>query len=244
MKYIVLSKSSMIAENAENILQRIAFACAKAGRKPEDVTLIGVAKTFKSGAVSELVKTGVYDIGENYVQELLEKHQTLNDDRIHWHFIGHLQSNKVKSIAPWIYMIHAVDSAGLGEEISKRAAQAERIIPILIEVNTTGEKTKFGVMPEALPALANTLAEFPNIKIAGLMTIGPFLPDPEQSRPAFRLLTELRHDLQQQGFTLPHLSMGMTNDFEVAIQEGATHIRVGTAIFGKRIKINTTVGEQ
>ena len=244
MKYIETSKPAMIAQNVENILQRVAFTCTKAGRKPEEVTLIGVAKTFTSEAVGELVHAGVLDVGENYVQELQEKHRALNDERIRWHFIGHLQSNKVKNIAPWIHMIHAVDSVSLGEEISKRAEQSGRVIPILIEVNTTGEQSKFGAAPEAVMGLAKDLMRFPHINVTGLMTIGPFLPDPEQSRPAFRMLNELRQHLRQDGFTLPHLSMGMTNDFEVAIEEGATLVRVGTAIFGKRIKHNSTISGQ
>lgn len=226
----------MIAENVENIRRRITLACKSAGRKPEDVSLIAVTKTWNSSMVEAVIQAGVPDIGENYVQEMLEKHKTLGSSNILWHYIGHLQTNKVKYIAPWIYMIHAVDSFALGKEISKRALQAGRTIPVLVEVNTTGEESKYGVAPGAALPLIRELADLQNISVAGFMTIGPFLPDPEQSRPAFRMLRELRQNVQANGFKMPHLSMGMTNDFEVAIQEGATMVRVGTAIFGKRVK--------
>ncbi len=236
MKYIVYPNASMIAENVENIRRRVALACKTAGRKPEDVSLIAVTKTWNSEMVQAVVQAGIVEVGENYVQEMLEKYEALGSTDIRWHFIGHLQTNKVKYIAPWVYLIHAVDSAALGKEISKRALQAGRTIPVLIEVNTSGEESKYGVTPEAVIPLAQELSKVTNIALEGLMTIGPFLPDPEESRPAFRKLKELQKKLQDHGFTAPHLSMGMTNDFEVAIQEGATIVRVGTAIFGKRIK--------
>jgi pyridoxal phosphate enzyme (YggS family) len=148
--------------------------------------------------------------------------------------IGHLQTNKVKEIIPWIGTIQTVDSLRLGEEISRRAGAAGRSVDVLVEVNTSGEATKFGAAPEGAPELVRGLGRLPHLRVTGLMTIGPFLPDPEQSRPAFRLLRSLRDRLAGSGHALPHLSMGMTNDLEVAVEEGATIVRVGTAIFGSR----------
>jgi pyridoxal phosphate enzyme (YggS family) len=178
----------------------------------------------------------VHDLGENFVQELLKKREELSAAEIRWHFIGHLQSNKVKQIIEWVHLVHSVDSLNLGSEISKRAAIAGRRVEVLIEVNSTGEAAKFGVRPGDLPGLAEKLGRLPNLAVAGLMTVGPFLPDPESSRPSFRMMRTLRESLAGAGRPLPHLSMGMTNDFEVAIEEGATMIRIGTAIFGPRSK--------
>ncbi len=228
----------MIRDNIESIRQRIDAACAKARRNPTEVTLLAVSKTFPVEAIAEAVDAGLKDVGENYVQELLEKREALLHKRdIRWHFIGHLQSNKVKYIAGWIHLIHAVDNVGLAREIDKRASQAKRLIDVLVEVNTTGEQSKFGVKPEETVEFVESLAEFQNIRIAGLMTIGPFLPDPEGSRPMFRTLRLLKEEiarLNQPNVKMKHLSMGMTGDFEVAIDEGATIVRIGTAIFGKR----------
>jgi hypothetical protein len=198
---------------------------------------VAVSKTFPATAVREAVRAGIQDIGENYIQELLEKREQLGEPDIRWHAIGHLQRNKVKYVAPWINLIHAVDDLELAREIDKRAAQAERVIDILVEVNTTGERSKFGVRPEATAEFVHSMAGLENIRITGLMTIGPFLPDPEGSRPMFRQLRELRDDLgriRQPNLRARHLSMGMTGDFEVAIDEGATLLRIGTAIFGSR----------
>ncbi|MBI1805302.1 MAG: YggS family pyridoxal phosphate-dependent enzyme [Ignavibacteriae bacterium] len=228
----------MVAENVQNIRERILTACARVNRRPEEVTLIAVAKTFTSDKIREVVRAGVSDIGENYVQELHQKQQELADEQIRWHFIGHLQSNKVKHILGSVHLIHSVDSLPLGQEISKRAVQIGRTAGILVEVNTSGETSKYGVSPHEAPDLVGKLLHLPNITVAGLMTIGPFLPDPEQSRPAFRILRQLQQELEGKHVRLPHLSMGMTNDFEVAIEEGSTMIRIGTAIFGRRQKRN------
>lgn len=229
----------MIRENIETIRSRIAEACGKARRDPDEVTLLAVSKTFSSDAIAEAVAAGIVDVGENYVQELLNKKLQLESLPVRWHFIGHLQSNKVKYVAGWIHLVHAVDSIGLASELDKRAKQAGRVIDVLLEVNTTGEKSKFGLRPEATTGFVQSLAAFQNIRIAGLMTIGPFLPDPEGSRPMFRTLRLLKDEvaaLNQPNVEMRHLSMGMTGDFEVAIEEGATIIRVGTAIFGKRTR--------
>jgi pyridoxal phosphate enzyme (YggS family) len=225
----------MIQNNIDTIRQQINAACAKAGRDPKEVTLLAVSKTFPAELVSEAVAAGLRDVGENYVQELLQKREALSTRDIRWHFIGHLQSNKVKYFAGWIHLIHAVDNVGLAHEIDKRALQANRVMDILIEVNTTDEHSKFGVKPEAAVEFVKRLSGFQNIRVAGLMTIGPFLPDSEGSRPMFRRLRMLRDEiarLNQPNIQMKHLSMGMTGDFQVAIEEGATIVRIGTAIFG------------
>jgi len=227
----------MIQANIERIREKILHRCNTAGRHAAEVTLVAVSKTFPATTVREAVRAGVHDIGENYIQEVLEKREQLGDLDIRWHAIGHLQRNKVKYVAPWISLIHAVDDLELAREIDKRAARAERIIDILVEVNTTGERSKFGVRPETTAEFVHSMAGLENIRIAGLMTIGPFLPDPEGSRPMFRRLRELRDELdriRQSNLQVQHLSMGMTGDFEVAIDEGATLLRIGTAIFGSR----------
>ena len=224
----------MVAQNVKNINERIASACARAKRKVDEVTLVAVSKAFGPDRVAEAAAAGVVDFGENYVQELRAKYELLQNTQIRWHFIGHLQSNKVRVIIPWITCIHAVDSESLGREISRQAVRSARSVDVLIEVNTTAEQSKYGIPPDHCRPLAEKLVLLPGIRLIGLMTIGPFLPDPEQSRPAFRRLRELKERLVAAGVAMRHLSMGMTNDFEVAIDEGATMIRVGTAIFGAR----------
>jgi pyridoxal phosphate enzyme (YggS family) len=227
----------MIRDNIETIRRRIEAACVKAARNPGEVTLLAVSKTFSGSDIAEAVAAGVQDVGENYVQELLKKKEELEGKEIRWHFIGHLQSNKVKYVAGWIHLIHAVDNIGLARELDRRALQHRRTIDVLVEVNTTGEQSKFGIQPEAAIDFVGQLSTLPHLHVAGLMTIGPFLPDPEGSRPMFRTLRLLRDEIKRLGLpnvTMQHLSMGMTGDFEIAIEEGATIIRLGTAIFGKR----------
>ena len=238
---ILIVQSSMIGNNIEHIRDRVTRRCLSAGRNPSDITILAASKTFAAEDVAEAVHHGVPDIGENYVQELLQKRSALNDDHIRWHFIGHLQSNKVKQIIDWIYLIHAVDGEDLAREIDRRAQRADRTVDILLEVNTTGEHSKFGLRPDHTVAFVHQLTSLENIRVRGLMTIGPFLPDPEGSRPMFRQLRELRDEislLHQPNVAMEHLSMGMTGDFEVAIDEGATILRIGTAIFGSRRKQN------
>jgi pyridoxal phosphate enzyme (YggS family) len=229
----------MIPANVKLIRERIERCCERIGRDAADVTLVAVAKTFPPEMVREAVRAGVGDIGENYVQELQQKRAALGDEGIRWHFIGHLQSNKARMVAPFAHLIHAVDSVGLAHELDRRARDAGRVLDVLVEVNTTGEGSKFGVLPDAAGALVRALHPFPNLRIAGLMTIGPFLPDPEGSRPMYRVLRELRDSIAavpQDNVMMRHLSMGMTGDFEVAIEEGATIVRIGTAIFGRRVR--------
>ena len=229
----------MISANIAAVQERIASACRRVGRQREEVTLVGVTKTFPAEMVREAVRAGVRDIGENYVQEALRKREEVTEPDVRWHLIGHLQSNKVKSVAEWVHLVHALESRSLAKELDARAAQAGRTIEALVEVNTTGESSKFGLPPDRVEEFVRSLEEFSHIRIAGLMTIGPFLPDPEGSRPMFRMLRTLRDRLAQRpqpNLDLRHLSMGMTGDFEVAIEEGATLVRIGTAIFGTRTR--------
>lgn len=229
----------MISANIELIQERIRRRCAHAGRDPADVALVVVSKTFSSGMIREALGAGARDIGENYVQELVAKRGELEGEDVRWHFVGHLQRNKVRHIAPWIHLIHAVDDAELAAEIDRRAEQAGRTIDVLLEVNTTGERSKFGVTPEGVSGLVRNLERFRNIRVAGLMTMGPLAEDPEDARPMFRRLRELRDEIRAHGqdnVEMRHLSMGMTGDFEVAIEEGATLVRIGTAIFGARVR--------
>jgi pyridoxal phosphate enzyme (YggS family) len=230
----------LIAENIQNVRTRIRESAERAGRKPEDITLVAVTKTFTTDAVREALAAGLRDFGENYVQELRRKYEDCArtadaaGDRIRWHFIGHLQSNKLKYIAEWIHRIHAVDSLDLGTQISRWGTRLGTAIRVLVEVNTSGEPTKYGVAPGDAPRLVNELVLLPGVSVEGLMTMAPYDADPEECRPSFRALKGLKDKLQLEGLTLPHLSMGMTNDFEVAIEEGSTIVRIGTAIFGRR----------
>jgi pyridoxal phosphate enzyme (YggS family) len=203
--------------------------------------LIAVTKAFDAVKVREAVDSGINDIGENFVQELLEKRKEVGSPAIRWHFIGHLQSNKVKYIADFVHLIHSVDRRSVAEEIDKRGAKIGRVVEALVEVNTTGEETKFGVRPEATVEFITSIAHLKNLKLKGLMTIGPFLPNPEDSRPAFRTLRALSDEIRNkeiENVEMTELSMGMTHDFEVALEEGATMIRLGTAIFGPRKRAN------
>ncbi len=224
-----------IADNHARVLSMAAAACARVGRDPAGVTIIGVTKTKPVAAIEEAARAGLTDVGENYVQEFTEKHAALGD-LVRWHFIGHLQRNKVRVVAPIVSMIHAVDSERLGAEIDRWASATGRRLPVLLQVNTSGEESKFGVTPEGALPLARALAAMPGLDLRGLMTLAAFLDDPEGTRPMFRLLRETRDRLRQEtSLDLPDLSMGMTNDFEVAVEEGATFVRVGTAIFGERL---------
>lgn len=230
----------MIAQNVEILKNRIREACFRVGRKPEGVLLLGVTKTFGAEKVREAVEADLFDFGENYVQELNEKRAQLLDKQIRWHFIGHLQTNKVKYIAEYIHLIHSVDNEKLAEEIHKRAEKANRTIDILVEVHTTDEATKFGVLPSQTIELVKRISKYDRVRVQGLMTMGPFSDDPNDSRPSFQQVGDLKKQIEREGIEnveIRHLSMGMTHDFEVAIEEGATIIRIGTAIFGKRTNI-------
>ena len=217
----------MIAERARQVLDRIAAACARAHRDPSEVHLIAVAKGHPAVAVREAYAAGLHDIGENYAQELVAKQAACSELPVRWHFIGRLQRNKAKLVAGQVELVHAVETVELAAELGKRAGG--QVQPILISVNLAGETTKGGVTADALPELAKQIADVPGVRLDGLMTMPPPVDDPEQNRPYFEQLRKLGGELR-----LPLLSMGMSDDFEVAIACGATHVRVGTAIFGPR----------
>lgn len=225
-----------VCENYRAIEEKVEKACLRAGRKREDVTLIAVSKTKPVSMIHELLPLGVRDFGENKVQELTEKEELLPKD-IRWHMIGHLQRNKVKYVVGKACMIHSVDSLRLAEEISKEALKKQISVPILVEVNVAGEESKFGVSVQEAPFLVEQICRLPGIEVKGLMTIAPYVEDPEENRIVFRNLRKLSVDIREKNFdnvTMDILSMGMTGDYEVAIEEGATHVRVGTGIFGER----------
>jgi PLP dependent protein len=229
----------MIAENLKNLRKRIDLTCQKCGRKIDDVRLIAVSKTFSVELIQEAIVSGQIEFGENYVQELQEKHKALAERIVHWHFIGHLQSNKVKYIAEYVNLIHSVDDLNLGTEINKLAERCNRVQDVLVEIHTTDEATKFGVQPEHAILLIKELSQLSHLRVCGLMTMGPFSDNPNDSRSSFRCVTDLKKQIETEGIVnvqMRHLSMGMTHDFEVAIEEGSTIVRIGTAIFGRRTK--------
>lgn len=225
-----------VSENYKAVEERVRKACERAGRSRDEVTLIAVSKTKPVSMMEELLPLGVVDFGENKVQEITAKEEILPDS-VHWHMIGHLQRNKVKYIVDKTYLIHSVDSLRLAETISQEAAKKNVTASILIEVNVAGEESKYGVPTEEAPVLAEAISKLPNLTIKGLMTIAPFVENAEENREVFRNLRKLSVDIQEKKFnnvTMSVLSMGMTGDFEVAIEEGATMVRVGTGIFGER----------
>jgi pyridoxal phosphate enzyme (YggS family) len=225
-----------LAENLALIRQRIAAACDRAGRDPAAVTLLAVSKGMPPQVVRDAADAGLTLFGENKVQEARAK-IPLCPEGVHWHMIGHLQSNKCRDAVQLFEMIHSVDSVPLAEEIQKCAGRQSRTMPVLLEVNLAGESAKYGFRPQAvLPALQE-INSLPRVEVHGLMTLGPWTPDAEKVRPIFRQLRELKTRCEQAlGAPLPHLSMGMSGDFEVAIEEGATIVRLGTALFGPRPK--------
>lgn len=225
-----------VAENLKTVTQKITNALERSGRAPDSVTLVVVTKTVDAPRIQEALTAGVSHLGENKVQEALPKIEAIRDhSNVTWHMIGHLQTNKVKRAVEYFHMIHAADSVRLVEEIHARAVQQGKIMEVLLEVNVSGEASKFGLRPEDLLSVARAAARFEGIALKGLMTMAPFLPNAEETRPYFRKLRECLLALQDSGLTqMTQLSMGMTNDFEVAIEEGATMVRIGTAIFGER----------
>lgn len=223
-----------LAENLAAIHERIGAACARAGRDPAAVQLVAVSKGHPPERANEAVAIGVTLLGENRVQEAKAK-IPLCSGRARWHLIGHLQTNKARDAVELFAMIESVDSLHLAQEINRRADQAAKTMPVLLEVNVAGEATKFGYQPEQLLAELEALNKLPRLELHGLMTIAPWTPEPEKVRPVFLRLRELKEQCEQQlGAPLPHLSMGMSGDFEVAIEEGATLVRIGTALFGPR----------
>ena len=226
-----------IQQNIIDIEQRIAAAAQKSGRKREDILLLAVSKTIDVPRIKQAVDCGLKELGENRVQEILEKYDAMGKD-VCWHLIGHLQTNKVKYIIDKVKMIHSVESIKLAEEIDKRAKQSNVIMDILVEVNIADEQSKFGVTPKETLSFIKNIAFLDNIRIKGLMTVAPFVDNPEENRDCFRRMKQLLVDINNEKIDNVHmsiLSMGMSNDFEVAIEEGATIVRVGTNIFGKRV---------
>ncbi len=231
----------MLKENLAEVQSRVEQACKRAGRDVAEVTLIAVSKTKPVTDLQEIYNAGVRDFGENKVQEMCDKMGKMPKD-INWHMIGHLQRNKVKYIVGNVALIHSVDSYRLAEEINIQAKKKGLVVPILVEVNIADETTKFGVSKEDAMELVRQIASLDALSIKGLMTIAPYVVDPEENRAYFRKIKELSVDIDNQNIdnvSMDILSMGMTGDFEVAIEEGATMVRVGTGIFGKRDYQNT-----
>jgi pyridoxal phosphate enzyme (YggS family) len=223
-----------LAAHLQSVRQRIAAACERSGRDPSAVTLLAVSKNQPPEMVRAAAAAGLTLFGENRVQEARLKIGQC-PGHLRWQMIGHLQSNKCRDAVFLFSMIQSVDSLPLAEEINKWAGHFAKTMPVLLEINIAGESSKFGCTPENLPALLPLVNALPKLEIHGLMTVAPFAADPEKVRPVFRRLRQLKADCEQiLGAPLPHLSMGMTGDFEVAVEEGATIIRLGTALFGAR----------
>ncbi len=226
---------STLAGRLDDIRGRLARAAARAGREPGSIRLVGVTKTVPAGLVREAVALGLLDLGENRVQEARDKIPAFGRDGVRWHMIGHLQRNKAGLAAELFDRVHSLDSLALAEAVSRRAMALGRRLPVLLEVNVSGEASKHGVRPDDAAPLAGAVAALPGLVLDGLMTIAPYSDDPEAARPHFARLRGLRDTLERStGVTLPELSMGMSGDFEVAVEEGSTIVRVGTAIFGAR----------
>ena len=231
-----MTEDRPISDCLVEVQQRIAAACARAGRKPDEVEIIGVTKTFGPEVVTEAWQAGLRKLGENRPQEAAAK-IPLCPSGPEWHLIGHLQRNKVRLALEHFAVIHAVDSLRLLEQIDRVADEAGCQPRILLEVNVSGEASKFGLKPDEVAAVVEKTMQARAVTLVGLMTMAPFFPDAQQTRPVFARLRELRDRLQRDlGVGLPHLSMGMSNDYEVAVEEGATWVRLGTVLFGHRPK--------
>jgi pyridoxal phosphate enzyme (YggS family) len=222
---------SQIAKNLESVRERIAAAACRSGRKADDITLIAVTKTRSVDEIKQVIDCGVTDIGENYVQEAEVKFSTIGQ-AVRWHMIGHLQRNKAKHAVELFSLIHSVDSEQLARELGRRAQAIGKTVDVLVEVNISGEETKFGVKPEQVMAFLESIADIQGIHVCGLMGMAPIVNNAEETRPYFAKLKELWDCLPEEHRI--YLSMGMTQDFEVAIEEGSNMVRIGTAIFGRR----------
>lgn len=232
----MITDMNIIHNNLTKVKQNINAACERAGRNSEDVTLIAVSKTKPIEMLREAYEAGARDFGENKVQELMDKIPVMPED-IRWHMIGHLQRNKVKYIVDKVWLIHSVDSLRLAEEISTQALKKNVTVNILVEVNVAQEESKFGTSAEETISLVEKIAKLPGIHIKGLMTIAPFVENSEENREYFHKLKQLSVDISRKNIdnvSMSILSMGMTGDYTVAVEEGATHVRVGTGIFGER----------
>ena len=226
----------MLADNLKKVQNNIVDACRKAGRDPKEVTLVAVSKTKPVEMLQEAYNAGARVFGENKVQEIMDKYDRLPSD-IQWHMIGHLQRNKVKYIIDKVAMIHSVDSVRLAQTIEAEAAKKDLVMPILVEVNVAEEESKFGLSTDEVLPFLEEISQYPHIAVKGLMTIAPFVDDAEENREVFVKLKKLSVDIAAKNInnvTMSVLSMGMTGDYQVAVQEGATMVRVGTGIFGER----------
>lgn len=226
----------MLIDNYNDVDTRVSSACRRSGRQRDEITLIAVSKTKPAEDIATLYSHGVRDFGENKVQELTDKYEKLPKD-IRWHLIGHLQTNKVKYIVDKVYLIHSVDSLKLAEQIEKEACKRNITVNILIQVNVANEETKFGLDKEETIRNVEAISKLPHINIKGLMTIAPFVENGEENRKYFNELKQLSVDIQKKNIDnvcMDFLSMGMSGDYETAIEEGATLVRVGTSIFGMR----------
>lgn len=226
----------MLKDNLLEVQERIRKACERSGRCPEDVMLIAVSKTKPVEMIREIMAEQVVDFGENKPQELKSKYEVLPKN-LHWHMIGHLQRNKIKYIIDKACLIHSVDSLRLAEAIDEEAKKHGIVMPVLVEVNMAKEESKYGIMPEDAMEFIQEIAHLTYIQVQGLMTIAPFTENPEDNRVHFRNLKKLLVDIREKNIdnvVMRHLSMGMTGDYEVAVEEGATMVRVGTGIFGER----------
>lgn len=224
-----------LAENLDRVRERIAEACLRTGRRPTDVVLVAVSKGHPPSAVEAMLEAGQLLFGENKVQEAREKIPVVGG-RARWHMIGHLQTNKCRDAVQLFEVIESVDSLRLARELDKWADRLDRRLGILLEVNVAGEASKFGYSPQQLLAEVAEYRSLGRLELQGLMTMAPWTPDPEKARPVFRRLAALKSECEARSeLSLPHLSMGMSGDFEVAVEEGATLVRVGTALFGERV---------
>jgi hypothetical protein len=226
-----------LKQRLEQVRERIRQACESCNRDADSVRLVAVSKTIAAGTVKEAIEAGVTILGENYVQEAREKFKALVRYPVSWHFIGHLQSNKAKYVVRLFDLIHSVDSFKLARELNKQAEKVGKIQQILVQVNISAENTKAGTSADEAPGLISEISQLENLSIRGLMTMPPYFYQPEKVKPFFAALRQLRDQIKAQSLpnvSLDELSMGMTGDFEVAIQEGATLVRIGTAIFGER----------
>jgi len=224
---------SEVRENFLKVMERIEKAARRVRRDPSEVKLVAVSKTVETARIREAIEAGVSILGENYVQEAQKKIEEIGRP-VSWHFIGHLQSNKAKYAVRLFDMIHSLDSIPLAEELNRRAEQADQMIKVMIELNLSGEATKFGIDEGKILNLAKRILQLNHLTLEGLMTMPPYFDSPEMGRPYYIKLRELKEKMVREGIPMKELSMGMSNDFEIAIEEGATYVRVGTAIFGPR----------
>lgn len=234
-----MNEEHTLRSAADEVERRIREACERSGRDPGEVQIVAVTKYVTLDRTLETIRHGFRHIGENRWQDAKPKWEALQSERdVTWHFIGHLQTNKVKDVLGRFHIIHSLDRSSLAQEIQKKAAQLGIAVPCFVQLNVSGEPSKYGLEPAELPSFLKELRECSAIDVIGLMTMAPFEGDPERTRPVFRALRELRDEVNREqlyGRPIPHLSMGMSNDFEVAVEEGATWIRLGSILVGKQL---------